>query len=368
MVKGVCGNCHTMHNSQNGLPIETRADAAFNPSHTVNYRVNNLLVNTCIGCHSSTNSQTIVDLGNGTRIPIIYNTVPPSQPLAGGNFYYVDSLGDEFGHNVRTIDSLLSEAPGGDTAFGVIPNNCGFGGCHASLAAIRTGAGPLSSAVQGNGCIGCHDPAHHTNDEQVILAGGAKYVDEAGGGYRFLNKAGANYFDIPPHSGQPAVSGIEDPNWEQNPSMLSHNEYQDSDKPFAPLTYGGSAQGMSDFCGGCHNSYHSWPEGGYPNGGDSNPWLRHPAGMAIPDTGEYATYVQYNPMVPVARSDDLALRALGGPSSEVTPGTDKVMCLSCHRAHASPYPDMLRWDYETCETGAGTNLECGCFTCHSQKG
>ncbi|MFC1513206.1 cytochrome c3 family protein [Thermodesulfobacteriota bacterium] len=45
-----------------------------------------------------------------------------------------------------------------------------------------------------------------------------------------------------------------------------------------------------------------------------------------------------------------------------------VMCLSCHRAHGSEYPDMLRWDYNTMivndEQGAtGT----GCFVCHSSK-
>jgi len=47
---------------------------------------------------------------------------------------------------------------------------------------------------------------------------------------------------------------------------------------------------------------------------------------------------------------------------------DMVICLSCHRAHASDQPDMLRWDYNLMivdRTGpaAGT----GCFKCHTDK-
>jgi len=365
-VRGPCSNCHTMHNSQDGTAVEDRADVAFSPSDVQNYQVVNLLVNTCIGCHSSSGASTIVDLGNGTRIPIVYNTTEPVKPLAGGNFYWVETFGDEYGHNVRTVDSILSEAPGGNTSFGTVPNDCGFGGCHKSLASIRYGPGPdpLFNPIVGNGCIGCHDPAHHADDEQHLLAGGYKYVDESGGGYRFLNKAGKNFWDIPPHN-PPAVAGIEDPDWEQNPSSNRHNEYQDSPKPFAPLAYGQSAQGISDFCAGCHNDYHSWPAGGYPNGGNGGAWLRHPSGIELPSNGEYGAYTTYDPNVPVARKDAVTLSAYSGPSDTVTPGQDKVMCLSCHRAHGSPYKDMLRWDYDNIIAGGGGSG--GCFTCHSTK-
>ncbi|HIC92409.1 MAG TPA: hypothetical protein EYP21_10200 [Syntrophaceae bacterium] len=55
-----------------------------------------------------------------------------------------------------------------------------------------------------------------------------------------------------------------------------------------------------------------------------------------------------------------------GPSQTVTPGTDQVMCLSCHRAHGSPYADMLRWNYSHMIAG-DTTKSGGCFTCHTQK-
>ncbi len=364
-VRGPCSNCHTMHNSQDGSMVADRSDVAFTRNDVNNYQIDNLLINACIGCHSSTGSDTIIELW-ATRIPIVYNLAQPALPLAGGNFYWVEANGDEYGHNVRTVDVNLAHAPGGDTSFGVVPNDCGFGGCHQSLGSIRygPGPGPLFNPIEGNGCIGCHDPAHHADDEQNLLANGYKYVDESGGGYRFLNKAGKRFWDIPPHS-PPAVAGIEDPDWQQNPSSTSHNEYQDSPKPAAPLAYGGNSQGISDFCAGCHNTYHSWPAGGSPNGGEGNPWLRHPASVPLPDTGEYASYTTYDPNVPVARTDAAILQGYAGPSDIVTPGVDKVMCLSCHRAHGSPYKDMLRWDYDAMVADGGGSG--GCFVCHSLK-
>lgn len=53
------------------------------------------------------------------------------------------------------------------------------------------------------------------------------------------------------------------------------------------------------------------------------------------------------------------------PKAVVDLGVDKVMCLSCHRAHGSPYPDMLRFDYNM-EAGGGTSTD-GCFKCHTNK-
>ncbi len=79
-------------------------------------------------------------------------------------------------------------------------------------------------------------------------------------------------------------------------------------------------------------------------------------------------YTTYDPDVPVARKDANVLIGYPGPSGVVTPGEDKVMCLSCHRAYASPHKDVLRWDYDTMEKGTtGSAAGTGCFKCHSEK-
>jgi predicted CXXCH cytochrome family protein len=67
---------------------------------------------------------------------------------------------------------------------------------------------------------------------------------------------------------------------------------------------------------------------------------------------------------------DLPAPRLLVPASTDTPGDSGtegaiVMCLSCHGAHATPYADILRWDYT--EMVAGDDGSGGCVTCHTQK-
>jgi predicted CXXCH cytochrome family protein len=52
-----------------------------------------------------------------------------------------------------------------------------------------------------------------------------------------------------------------------------------------------------------------------------------------------------------AQTDDSALQ---GPGGGTVPATATIMCLSCHRAHASAWPEMLKWNPEaTTITSAG---------------
>jgi hypothetical protein len=302
-VTGKCIECHTMHSSQSPSPSEWTGKG-WTPGITQGY----LLVTGCIGCHSSDTNDTIITLVDGSRIPIVYNTKVPNQPLAGGNFYWLENTldteqeADARGHNVRDIDgndSNLDFAPGG-------------------------------SNVEGIECGDCHLPRHHANDSQTV-------VDATGGWYRFL----------------PNVKGIEDPDWEQTKSHTKHNEYKGG-RP-------SSEKSMSNFCNGCHPVFYTHAEIG-----DSSPWLRHPSDEILPGGSEkeYSDYTQYDPLAPVARPD---LSDYTGPSSMVTAGEDMVMCLSCHRPHATPNADILRWNYSTCVAGPPTNSECGCFVCHTEK-
>jgi len=114
---------------------------------------------------------------------------------------------------------------------------------------------------------------------------------------------------------------------------------------------------MTAYCCGCHGNFHIQD--------DSGLWIRHPSDAFLPGgTTEYAFYTTYSTEAPVAR-ESLA----GGVSGTVVPdgATDMVMCLSCHRAHGSPYPDMLRWDYDRQIAGGGGDDGTGCFTCHTAK-
>ena len=331
-VTGVCSNCHTMHNSQNGTEVVPGGP------------MENLLTDNCVGCHSNTSSSdTIVDL-NGSQIPIVYNTVPPTNPLAGGNFYWVVNNGDAYGHNVRGIssqDADLSWAPG---SVGCLDS------CHESL----TLTDEETHDNMKNGCRGCHQGVkHHGTDPPS-----GQPVTAEGGWYRFLSAP-----DSHDGIGGAPVYGIEDTNWEQSADKDNHNTY-----------YGGngadneSPESIGKFCAGCHYNFHSpgfaTTFRGNDNGGGGNPWLRHPADASLPSTGEYTSYTEYDPVIPVGRPEkDGALVSVD--KSLVRPGTDKVICMSCHRAHGSPYPDILRWNYD--EMNAGGVDSGGCFKCHSAK-
>ena len=88
--------------------------------------------------------------------------------------------------------------------------------------------------------------------------------------------------------------------------------------------------------------------------------------MQIPDSGEYANAGGashlYDPLTPVARPN-----VNNSSSGIINVGIDMVTCLSCHRPHGSPYPDMLRWDYIQQIAGGGGDNGKGCFFCHTTK-
>ncbi len=339
-VSGPCSNCHIMHNSQNNSAIIATTQQF-------------LLRKNCAGCHTGTNVP-------GEKTPYVYDPSGPSynvNTLAGGNFYWVlqDS---KKGHNCLEIpgmtpDENLSKAPGwhgsGD------PVNCNV--CHGT----HTGGGLYPKGAHGDcnschsklsSCTSCHKPAHHADDSSPV-------VGENGGWYRFL---------ISPNHPDPltGVKGIEDNDWELTHSSTDHNEYLGSANPD-----GSADNSISHFCAGCHGYFHGIIQSKNNNG--MSPWLRHPTNIAIPNKGEYKLYNTqnnitigpYSNIAPVAR-DPSILSSMTTSSSIVTPGKDQVMCLSCHRAHGSPYDDMMRWDYSKCNAGS-KNSECGCFVCHTSK-
>jgi len=76
-VTGVCSGCHTMHNSQGGDPMAPGGTHA------------TLLINDCVGCHSSSESSTTYSLGTSTVPVVNYKSGEPNTYLAGGNFWWV---------------------------------------------------------------------------------------------------------------------------------------------------------------------------------------------------------------------------------------------------------------------------------------
>ncbi|HIJ58039.1 MAG TPA: cytochrome c3 family protein [Deltaproteobacteria bacterium] len=335
-VTGLCVNCHTMHNSQDGGNMATYGGGT-GPNPV-------LLRGTCLGCHAynKTGTLNVIDIG-GSQIPQVWHDA--ATDLAAGNFKYVDGTGYGKGHNVidffgTNSDVDLDAAPGvymvHDSFLTDTYLTCaGTNGCHGSRQdASGTGLG----AIKG---------AHHGN-----VDGKCNTADTVANSYRFLL----------------GTKGLENTTdkW-QNKDANSHNEYYGRT---TPTTYDcGSNQchasypakplngTITDFCGTCHPNFH-----GTGNiGGDINsPFTRHPTDIVLKGSGEFAAYTTYSVEAPVGRTT-----VPDAASGTVVPGTDVITCLSCHAAHGTNYPDMLKWDYLTMNAGGGGSG--GCFTCHTEK-
>jgi hypothetical protein len=237
----------------------------------------------------------------------------------GGDFYWLtknffwaggSSGGDGHGHNVIARDfgfrqdARLSAAPGGDYP----SRNLGCTSCHdphgKSGARVSGSYGPSASGktVLGN----------------FRLLGGVGYDGgRKEGGFSFMSVA---------------------PVARQSPSR----KYGESDA--SHVDYG---SGMSEWCRNCHGSIH---------GGNSV--FRHPSGDRLPmgmiDT--YNRYVKTGDLSGSPSASHLALipfergvadPALLDPSGSRGPdGNSRVMCLTCHRAHASAFRAIGRWDFD----------------------
>ncbi len=364
VVTGECANCHTMHNSQNGSnAVHAGSGAAWNNGQVAGGSVTapqeTLLVTDCVGCHSNSGAETIVSIGS-SRIPIVYNMVEPdgssiaTTPLAGGNFYWAVANGDAYGHNVAGIssqDATLAKPPGTLDAFLCAP-------CHYTLSQAQA-TSPYGWGPNKGGCEACHVPRHHANGNSTV-------VGRAEGWYRFLGsamyRARNHVIDTPT-----GVVGIEDDDWGQTTSPTDHNVYQGALGTGNKGISGGVDEGsIAQICRGCHGNFHhdySSGEGGMLDAAGF--WIRHPAEILIPDTGEYAGLTEYNPLTPVGRTN-----VTDGDINFVTIDHDRdvVTCISCHMPHGSPYPDMLRWDYDgMLAHDANAANGTGCFYCHTTK-
>ena len=309
----------------------------------------------CVNCHSSDTSSTTydIDVGSGktVTVPVVYYTgaSAPTEYLAGGNFWWLAQGEDDKGHNVfeNNPDDKHALAPG--AAVGCYSVT---GMCHQNIHQTNTLGMP--GLIGRQGCTKCHmveddfgsfPPRgyHHADDSNPVVGSD---VGDTDGYFRYLigHQGGLGY----------GVCGIEDSGWQANTAPGIHNEYlgfSGSKTAVGGLSVLGHT--MTGFCTGCHGNFHVEQSGGN--------WVRHPSDSVLPDEtpdSEYEAYTQYNPEAPVSRP---SLTGWTVPSSTVTAGTDMSMCLSCHRAHGSPYPHMLRWDpTDTAANGS-------CATCHTRK-
>lgn len=352
----VCSNCHTMHSSQDGTLVRgggavvTGAGAGVCLDCHAQYRAV-LLKLDCVGCHANPGAAANVD--PVTKAPLVAHN--SGTDLAGGNFSYMFAFNDSNGHNVHGFGGNYST-----TDLGNVPP--GYVSAY-DPSTLKYDPGGATGQIMCGGQNGCHGDRNVQG--QIAAIKGAHHEDDT------VLKFGAGFLEASqaPKSGTTAqmvglsyrflmgVKGGEEADWEGNaPSSSKHNEYKGSTAAHGNSQTWNDIDTISEFCAECHGDSHSG------NGmGTGNPWIRHPSDVMLPGgvNSEYAPYNSYSLIAPVARAV-----LSSAPSATVTPGTNDaiVMCLSCHRGHASNYAKILRWDYKN--TNLSTALS-GCVVCHS---
>ena len=151
-ITGVCSNCHTMHNSQDGADV--KAGGPYDA----------LTKGDCLGCHGQSPSGTANIISNTPQVLHAGTT-----DLAGGNFAYITggktrdtADSSTAGHNVSDIgvdEATLTAPPGDENSTGITAGTggnftcAGTYGCHGD----RSTEGNFAS-ISG---------AHHADDSAL---------------------------------------------------------------------------------------------------------------------------------------------------------------------------------------------------------
>jgi hypothetical protein len=318
-----CLGCHNRYSSESSqdpsigessssLPVEVTLKGS-DPSST------------CLRCHAASGAIQSVLSNDGSKF------------TPGGDFYWLQktftwtegglhyqSEADSHGHNVVALDYGLYQ----DRRQNVAP-----GGTY------------LASSLA---CTSCHNPHATTmanggdgRTASLLTIYGAKpFGGTTNGNYRLLGGVG--------YQGSQQGSKV---TFTHGPplAVADSSSWTESDS-----SHPGYGSGMSEWCANCHPAFLNGSTGGV--GG------RHPAGkgakLNVELAKNYNSYTKtrdhngtqagaYLALVPfeVGVSDVVFLKA--SSSSGPSLGNANVMCLTCHRAHASAFERIGRWDFAT---------------------
>jgi hypothetical protein len=348
-----CEGCHSMHNSFEGSANVTGRTFA---QGTGAYLLKaNDQSGACLNCHNAADTAPS-SYHISTNGVTAYDSTSPVEMTPGGDFAWLKKTmtfvvrgntttndGARHGHNViaadfgYVADDLLTAAPGGTYP----AENLACSSCHDPHGRYRRFA-DNSYATTGLPIFNSGSYNNSANPTAGVSAVGA-YRILGGNGYQPKSLTGSYAFTADPMDVVVAST---------------YNRVETTDQ--TGIAYG---KNTSEWCANCHTGM---LQASYTSGMAG---LRHPAGNGAKLTADivtnYNAYVSsgimtntntakaFSTLAPFAT--DTADRAVMKPQAVTGTGgnsnhaaaaiTDNAQCLSCHRAHATAFESMIRWNY-----------------------
>ncbi len=323
-----CSGCHSMHAPKPGgsfLLVGTDSSS------------------TCLSCHQHAGDTGPSSYHISTAEADMPAGVAPLQRTPGGDFGWLKKS------YTMTIRGTTSTELGQTHGHNIVASDLGF------LVDADNATAPGGTFNSNNlGCTSCHDPhgrlrrlsdgTYATTGAPIIGSGSYSTsappaAGQAVGVYRLLRGPGNSNLDAPFPGVAIAIA----------PSSYNRSEASTETR----VAYGTSGVNTwGNWCATCHTDMHS--SGNYVHPIDQNfgatvadNYNKYVASGDLTGTGAAAftslvPFVEntgdYAGLQSHARTDNAYLT---GPTSN-----DKVACLSCHRAHASGWPEALRWNPE----------------------
>ncbi len=338
-----CEGCHTMHNSLNGVAAVTALPQfqagpfllkASDPSSS------------CLNCHQHAGDTAPSSFHISTSQSDMPTGTPPLQLSPGGDFGWLKktydwageegpqtSRGEAHGHNIiasdygYTADTRISTAPGGDP-FQYPSDKLSCVSCHdphgryrrSNTGVISTTGQPIISSGSYNTSL---DPTATGYVGVYRLLGGVGYQPKSlSGSYSFIYQS---FFAVAPED---------------------YNRAEDTTD--VRVAYG---RNVSLWCANCHALMHS-----------TFGSVVHPADQTLSSdvltiynsykkTGDLTGTQDksYLSLVPFQMDNSVNMTTLKGAVTSTAGPVygDRVMCLTCHRAHASGWDSMMRFPLDT---------------------
>ena len=326
-VTGPCVDCHTMHNSQGGEPMATDLSGAATTDTFAH-----LTRSSCIGCHKGPT------VGGAPDVMMTYDD-PAENVSAGGSFaVWSDATDDAKVHNVQNIVGLTIGTDGQNTGTNDVPGLKETE--YANMNNLSGGSNDPDSLTCA-GATGCHGTI---NDSTLTTSDqGIRGFHHGSDAYRYLeiDSGGGDVIG----EGAAGLLG-----WEADGADATHHNVYSAD----------TTVGINRFCANCHPDFHDTTDTQ-----SAGSWIRHPTDNTLVSTdwdlGSVTVDYKQNPFAwqnLTEAAPDTAYAATDAGAS--------VACISCHRAHGTPYADLLRFPYDTQSAGS-TSMTTGCLGCHYKQ-